>query len=123
MSTCCDRMTSHPVIGASRRKAAVAGLGEPWLGKRLETKGHAANDALWRSDGEQFVVKGLIDAGVPEEVADGDEHLPLGAVEVEEWQRLADLDVEPVVDARRGLALFGSADVPVPDAIKHQHAC
>src|SRR5262245_49398950 len=107
-------------MGACRTETAVAGRALPEKG--LEPEGHAADDALRRSHGEQFVVQGLLDTSIPEEIPDGDEHLPLGAVEIEERQRLADLDVKPVVDARGSVALFGSADVPVADAIQHQHA-
>ena len=44
---------------------------------------------------EQLVVHRLLVDGLPEEVANREEHLPLGVREVHEGQRLADLHVEP----------------------------
>ena len=61
-------------------------------------EGETADDPLRRADHEQFVVHGLIDGRLAEEIPDGDEHLPLRRAEVHEGQRLAHLDVEARIE-------------------------
>ena len=56
---------------------------------------NAPDDALWRADRQQFVVHGLVDLGLLEEIPNRNQHFPLGATEVEEWEGLTNLDIEP----------------------------
>ena len=60
----------------------------------LEPHRQAAHDPLGRADDEQLVVDRLIGGRFAEEVANADQHLPLGGAEVHERQRLMDLNVE-----------------------------
>ena len=69
-------------------------------GTGLKTHRETADDALGRTHHHELVIDGLSigDCRFPEEIADGDEHLPSRAGEVHERQRLMDLDVKPRID-------------------------
>src|SRR3954463_8714692 len=95
-------------------------LGELFGRVRLETQGQPAHHALWRTDDEQFVVDGLFAGRIAKEVADGHEHLPLRAAEIEKRQRLAYLDVEAAIHA--GVQQRVATREAVADAIEHEKA-
>src|SRR5262245_49702368 len=97
--------------------------GSSELKARLELQRQSADDALRRADDHQLVVDGLIRRRLTEEVANRDEHLPLGAAEVHEGQRLVHLNIEARIERRR-LTAGGHRRVRerVAHAIEHDDA-
>jgi hypothetical protein len=61
----------------------------------LETDGYTTNNVLRRPDNLEFVVDRRVEDVFMEEIADRDDHLPLGGREVQERKRLAHFDIEP----------------------------
>ena len=93
-------------------------VGEP--GGRLETDGDASQDALRRVGDGDFVEDPAL-AGLVEQVADGQQEVPVGAGQsAQEGQALADLHVEPRRASRRclGPGSDGSGDRTRPRACR-----
>src|SRR4030095_2061055 len=60
-----------------------------------KTDGHTAHNVLRRTNNLQLVVDGGLEQVFLKQVTNRHDHLPLRRREIEKWQRLTHLDVEP----------------------------
>src|SRR5580765_5028976 len=88
--------------------------------RALELDRDAADQALGRTGNEQFVVDGRFRERFAEEVANRNEHLPLGAHEIHEREALADLQVPAAIEAGTRLGSVG-ANVGAVEFVEHEY--
>src|SRR5262245_24770130 len=88
---------------------------------RSELDGDAADESLRWARHEQFVVNRRLGERLTEQIANGDEHLPLGAEEVHEGERLTHLHVPAAIEAWPRLGSI-RPDVRAVQLVEHEDA-